>query len=101
MSSNPNRIGTVYKLPTEHFTVGIDFSAWLDTLDTVASGTVTIARGDTSYTSTMISDVTDDNDDHVTWTLYGGTAGYVYDITVTATTAASDVFVAQLTCCVN
>ena len=99
--TNINRIGTIYKLPTEHFTIGVDFSEWLATDDTVASGTSTIAYGVTDTSSSMISDVTDDNDDHVTFTLYGGTATYVYEITVTATTAAADVFVAQLTCIVN
>ena len=98
---NANLIGTVYKKPTEHFTTGVDFSLWLDTGDTVASGTVTCYYGTTNCSSTMVTDVTDDNDDHVTWTLYGGEAGKVYDITVTATTAASDVFVAQLNCQVN
>jgi hypothetical protein len=99
--TNPNRIGTVYKTPTEHFTVGVDFSSYLDTLDTVVSGTVTCFYGTTTNTATMISDVTDDNDDHVTFTLYGGTAGCVYEITVTATTLSGDVFVALLTCVVN
>lgn len=99
--NNPNIIATIYKTAAEDFDCSVDFYNWLTSGDTVASGTVTCYLGTTDSSSTMIATVTDDDDDQVLWRLYGGTAGNVYRITVTATTAASDVFVAYLNCVVN
>jgi hypothetical protein len=99
--SNPNLLGTLYKLPTETYHPSVDFSEWLAAGDTVTSATVTCAYGATDYSSSMIATVTDDNDDHVTWELKAGTAGQTYLITVTATTTNSDVWVALLNLVVN
>jgi hypothetical protein len=96
-SRNPNLLGTVYKAPTETFDVGVDFSEWLTVGDTVSSGTVTCYLESTNASATLIGAVTDDNDDEVSFVLLAaGTSGATYVITVTATTAQSDVFVAKL-----
>jgi hypothetical protein len=101
MSKNPNVVGTLYKHPSETFDVSVDFSNWLTTGDTVASGTVTCYQGTTDVSSTLIGNVTDDDDDEVAFVLKAGTAGACYLITVTAATAQSDVWVAEIYLIVN
>ena len=96
-SSNPNALGAIYTAPTETFSASVDFSSWLTTNDTIASGAVTCHQDTTDVSSTMIGTVTDDNDDQVSFVIKAaGTSGTSYLITVTATTAAADVWVAKL-----
>ena len=101
MSADPCLLGTLYKDSSETYHPSVDFSAWLATNDTISSATVTCKQGATDNSSTMVASVTDDNDDEVTWELKAGTAGQMYSIEVTATTANADVWVAKLNLVVN
>lgn len=99
--SNPNLIGTLYKIDDESFGVSVDFSNWLAAGDTISTATVTCKYGTTDYSSTMIASVTDDNDDEVTFQVLGGTTGQMYLIEVKPVTSQADTWLAQLRLVVN
>jgi len=98
---NLNLVGTLYKDAAEQFSASVDFSNWLASGDTISTHTVSCYSGSTNNTATMIGTTTDDNDDQVTFLVKAGTAGAIYLITVTATTVAADVWVAEINCVVN
>lgn len=93
--SNPNLLGTLYKLPGESYHPSVDFSAWLATGDTVASGTVTCTDAAATIGSVAVTTTS------VVWELSAGTTKQTSLVTITATTAASDVWTAQLNLVVN
>jgi hypothetical protein len=98
--TNPNLIGTLYKVHDEVFQVSVDFSSWLDA-DTISTSAVKCYYGSTDTSTTMIASVADDDDDHVTFTVRAGTSGQTYLIEATVTTAGGDTWLAQLNLVVN